>query len=163
MATTKKKRRVGRPTKYKKAYCEAIIEYFSRPITKTVVDVIEGKNWSKTVEREVLIGFPTIEGFAANELEIDPDTVVNWSKVHPEFFGAYTRAKAIQKNLLIENALAQRVDTRFAQFLAMNAMGMSNKTETKAETEVTHKFEEMDDDQLDAAIKAREARLRASA
>ena len=61
----------GRPSKYKKKYCKEIIEMSKTgklPIT-----------WSQ-------------------EFEVDRSTLTEWSKVHPEFSVAWTKAKQICEN-----------------------------------------------------------------
>lgn len=106
MATPPTGRPEGRPTKYKPEYCEDIIAYFH--------------------DHQ---GFPTIEGFAVYECDVDPDTIVNWTKNHPEFFGAYKKAKAIQKHRLQEGALSGELNTTFSIFFGKNNCDMSDRVQ----------------------------------
>ena len=83
----------GRPTKYKKEYCAAIVRYFA-----------ESEN------------FPTYEGFA-DSIEVCVDTVMDWTKAHDEFFRAYARAKDIQCNRgLVVGAIENKYNTVCAVF-----------------------------------------------
>jgi hypothetical protein len=106
MATPKTGNPNGRPTKYKPEYCESIVHYF------------HNHN-----------GFPTIEGFAVYECDVDPDTLLNWQKKYPDFLGAVKKAKAIQKHRLNEGGMAGTLNTAYAIFFAKNNCGMSDKTE----------------------------------
>jgi hypothetical protein len=161
---------VGRPTKYKKEYAQAIIDYFRQECIKETETTVEGKNWSKTVTDLVPVFFPTFELFA-DSLDVDDDTLVEWAHkvypeahakrgelVHPEFSAAYRRAKKIQKGVLLKFSLLGRFDTRFAQFMAINNFGMiSAKTESKDQGEITfRKYEELDDSELAAALQSRD-------
>ena len=96
----------GAPEKYKEEYCEEIIHYF--------------RNYS---------GFPTLEGFATDVLDVDPDTLLNWREKHPKFFGAVKKAKAIQKNTLIQGGLSGEYQTGFAIFVGKNNCDMKDKVE----------------------------------
>lgn len=147
----------GRPTKYKPEYCEEIIRYFSQECIKEIVEVVEGKNWSKETVRYEPIFFPTFELFAA-KIGVDDDTLVEWSKVHKDFSAAYSRAKSLQKGALLQYSTLGKFNSNFAQFLAINNMGMESRKKLETEQEITHKFEDMTDEQLDAAIKARQDR-----
>ena len=118
--------KVGRPTKYKPEYCKAIIEFFSGDITKK--EKITSITKSGVVEHyvEVPEKLPLFSAFARS-IGVDEDTIVNWTKEYPEFFGAYTRAKALQKEFLIHNGIAGRYDTKFAMFVAVNVTNMKDK------------------------------------
>ena len=70
----KKARPIGRPTKYKREYCQQLIDY------------------SKT-------GM-SFESFAL-EIDIVPDTLHEWAKVHKEFSDAKKKAKALQERALM--------------------------------------------------------------
>ena len=66
----KQKRPVGRPSKYKPEYCEAIIEMAK-----------QGKGWAN---------------YAAT-FEIDRATLYDWAAAHEEFSTALTRAKVLEQ------------------------------------------------------------------
>ena len=54
----------GRPTKYRPEYCE-------------IAESVLGEGYSQAV--------------LAGELDVDEDTITNWKKEYPEFFGAIKR------------------------------------------------------------------------
>jgi hypothetical protein len=146
----------GRPTKYKPEYCDEIIAFFSRDVIDERTETMEGKNWSKTVTVKEAVFFPSIEGFAAS-IGVDDDTLVEWGKVHPRFSAALKHAKAIQRSLIYEYGLTGKLDSRLAGLFAQSNMGWFTKA--KDEDKLTHKFEDLDDEQLDRLIKARQDRL----
>ena len=150
----------GRPTLYKPEYCDALIEYFSRDVVKEIKTITEGhgkSEWRKEEVRYEALFFPTIELFA-HSIGVSDDTLVLWAKTHKEFSAAYTRAKRIQKGLLLQYTMIGKLNPGFAQFFAINEYGMQSKSVVENKGEVTHKFEDMTDEQLDAAIKARQSR-----
>lgn len=140
-----------------------LITYFSQECIKEIHETVEGKNWTKDTVRYEPIFFPTFELFAAKTIGVHVDTLHEWRKVHREFSEAYSRAQALQKGVLLQFATLGKFNSNFAQFLAINNMGMESKNKIEATQEITHKFQDLDDDQLDAAIKARENRLSGNA
>jgi len=170
------KNKGGRPTKYKPEYADALIDYFSREVVKEIKTITQGSNgkggeWSKEETRYEALFFPTLELFA-HEIGVNDDTLVEWANKrypedheqageleHPEFSAAYTRVKKIQKGLLIQNALIGKLNPGFAQFFAVNNLGMQSKSVVEQSGEVTHKYEDMTDEQLIAIAKARAVEL----
>jgi len=73
------KRRIGRPTKYRKAYCDIIIN-------------------------EMALGFSKTAACAV--LEVGVDTCNDWAKRHPEFKEALAIAKSLRLRYLEEQFLA---------------------------------------------------------
>lgn len=119
----------GRPTKYKPEYCQAILDYFNKSATTVKQKTYVTKNGTEIVEEvEKANAMPTIEGFARS-IEINTESVTNWVKDHEEFSDAYLRAKAMQKDILIENGLKGLYNSQFATFVAINCTDMRQKTE----------------------------------
>ena len=118
----------GAPTKYKPEYCKKIIEFFSINPDYEVTETVEGKNWSKNTTKKMPNYFPTFEKFAV-ELDVDTDTLVEWSKVHQEFSVAYKKAKQLQKNFLMQNGLAGLYNAAAFCFVAKNCTDMRDKVE----------------------------------
>jgi hypothetical protein len=116
----------GRPTKYRKEHCQAILDFFNKPATKTVKQTWISKAGIKEADVEVAIPLPTIEGFALS-IGTSKQSVITWTEQHPEFLDAYTRAKTAQKEILIQNALAGRYVEGFAKFVAINCTDMVDK------------------------------------
>jgi hypothetical protein len=166
---------VGRPSEYKEEYADMLIDYFNEDVVREIKTITEGKGkseWRKEEVRYEALFFPTLELFA-NTIGVNDDTLVEWAGKHPsdyrdkdkagqlrhpEFSAAYTRAKKIQKGLLLQYALIGKLNPGFAQFFAVNNLGMQSKSVVENHDEITHKWEDMTDEQLDAAIKARKDR-----
>lgn len=164
--------KVGRPTKYKEEYAQGLLDYFNEDVVKEIKTITEGSGkseWRKEEVRYEALFFPTLELFA-NKIDVDDDTLVKWAGKypadykdqelagtyrHPEFHAAYTRAKGIQKGLVMQYALIGKLNPGFAQFFAINNLGMQSKTFVENSGEVTHKFEDLPDEELDRLIKAR--------
>ena len=110
----------GRPTKYKPEYCEAIINYFDiKPtvVTKTMTGPSEEANT-----------LPTILKFS-KLIGVNHETLIEWGKVNPEFSAAYNRAREMQKEFIIENALRNNYQGYFAGLMMKNMFGWRDKNE----------------------------------
>lgn len=159
-----KKNNGGRPTKYDSKYAGELIEYFKREVVKEIHTVTSGSNgkgseWSKDEVRYEALFFPTLELFAA-EIGVDDATLYTWSVTkypddyrikskrglykHPEFHDAYTRAKNIQKGALVANAMTGKLHAGFAQFFAINNLGMLSAKEDNTITVTTRKHKKDD-------------------
>ena len=137
------KRGLGRPTKYKKIYAEMLVDYFDIPPTyekEITITTKDGKMYTKT--ETVANDIPTFEGFAES-IQVDDKTLERWNKArtstgrqtHPEFCRAYSRAKQLQKQILITNALAGRYNSSFAMFYAKNVTELRDKIELPRDDE----------------------------
>lgn len=118
----------GRPTKFKKQYCQAIVDFFSTPPNR---EVKVGNN-----EYELRVNnFPKFHEFA-DSIEVNGDTVVDWAakeneKKYPGFSAAYKKAKELQKWFLIENTLAGLYNPTFSIFTAKNITDMKDEQKVK--------------------------------
>ena len=98
-----------RETEYLPEYCEAIVSWFGGPRTERVIKkrrVIPQKSGppAEEVEYETLgLALPTIDGFAAS-IGYTHRTVNRWANKFPAFGLALARARAIQRDWLIELA-----------------------------------------------------------
>jgi len=132
-----------RPTKYKKEYCKSIVEYFNvTPYTDKVCwTSFNEKTWAvKENTRPRPTDFPTLEWYA-HTIGVDTDTIVNWTKKHEEFFGAYKKAKALQKHILIVNWLNWTYKEWFAKFVWINFFeDLTDKSVVKNEETVEVKL-----------------------
>lgn len=121
----------GRPTKYKPEYCQQIIEFFSSPLTKIIKQTRITKNGSQIIQEiESPEKIPTKERFA-HIIDVNTDTLIEWTKEWPEFSEAYIRAGELQRDFLVQNTLPGRYDSRFAQFFAQNCCGMKQESSVK--------------------------------
>ena len=132
----KTKRKVGRPTKYKKKYCKDIVEFFSNdPFRIEEVDIY-GKdgNVIKT-EQKMTANLLSFFSAYARKIGVDTDTLLNWKDKHKEFFGAYKKCKELQKEYLITNGLLGNIDKTFAIFTAKNITDMRDNKDVNLTTE----------------------------
>lgn len=119
----------GRPTDYHPIYCETIVEFFSKPLTEQQIKSITKKvTQNGTVSERAEFGIvaanlPTFTKFA-RYIGVDTDTLVEWTKVHPEFSVSYKKCKELQKDFLIDNALAGRYNPAAFIFTAKNITDM---------------------------------------
>ena len=109
----KKTRPRGRPTKYKPEYCQAIINYFDRPILN-----IQGNANDPPFFLNFCLG-----------IEINQDTMHEWISKHPDFSEAYKVAKEKQKEFIIINALQNRYNASFAWRMMMNVHNWREKSD----------------------------------
>ncbi len=120
----------GRPTDYDEKYCNEIVEFFSVDPYREVSEVIEGKGFSKESFKLVPNKLPFLSAFA-RKIGVCHDTLIEWTKIHPEFSEAYKNAKELQKEFLIENGLQGLYSAPFAIFTAKNITDMRDKFETE--------------------------------
>lgn len=123
----------GGNDKYKAEYTNELIEYFSTPTTRVEYIKHYDKQGNLTEEEPVVIGadFPTFEAFAI-KIGVTARTLENWAARYPTTFGrAYERAKDVQKNMIIVNALGGRYNGNFAKFVASSQFDMAEKSEQK--------------------------------
>lgn len=124
----------GRPSKYRKKYCDEIIAFFDVEPWELREVILTLRNGT-TIEKDERYPtrLPTMERFA-HTIDVNTDTLVEWAKVHPEFSAAYMRAKQLQKDILIENGLQGAYNGPFAIFVATNFTDMRQKNETDLTT-----------------------------
>lgn len=140
----------GRPTKYRKEYCDEILDYFGRPpyveVTRT-----NPKTGMEYTERQAT-DLPTVERFAS-ELGVAVSTVYQWTHEHPEFSEAFTRARQMQVDHLLQNGLHGHFREGLAKFMLTN---LSEYQERKfIDQTVREELPELTDEEL--AEIAREA------
>lgn len=133
----------GRPTKYRKKYCEDIIKYFSVEPQETVwrrtyfsgggVKSEEPVMWAKSI--------PTFQGFAQS-IGVHTDTLKEWAKQYPEFSEAYARARMLQEKIWLINAMSGLYNAQFAQFFGKNCLGYKDRQEINANIDGTLTLEQ---------------------
>lgn len=134
----KKESNFGRPTKYDPKYCEEIVDFFENaPLTQEYRETTASGGKAVEVIKTKCAEMPTFINFAL-KIGVDTDTLLNWSKEHQDFFGAYKRCKKIQENWLTQNGLQSNVNTAFGIFVAKNVLGWRDKTEQ------IHSFDDID-------------------
>lgn len=134
----------GRPTRYKKEYCDALIKYFNRePYFETPVITTYKDGSTKEEVKLIPADLPTLAGFAVS-IGVHRETLNNWANekkknkygeetnelLHPEFFDAFKRAKDYQENILVINGIQGNYNPAFAIFTAKNIIGWRDRSET---------------------------------
>ncbi len=118
----------GRPSDYKEEYCKDIIEFFSRALTKDVIKTYTTKAGTVIEEKiEKPNELPTLEEYC-NKLGIVVNTLKAWTKDHPDFLTAFTRAKQLEKDFLVKNGISGRYDKTW-MFVAQNFTDMRDKVQ----------------------------------
>ena len=121
----------GRKTKYKKQYCQELIEYFDKPAYREHEQVFVGKDgreWSKF--EYIANDLPTIIGFCC-KIGISKQTFYNWTDKHKPFFDAYTHIRDIQEAILIQNGLRGLYNSNFTTFIMKNNFGYKDKQDVE--------------------------------
>lgn len=149
----------GRPTKYKPAFCEEILDFFNRtPVKIEYIKTADGKKEC----RETVCELPTLAGFAAY-IGVCRDTLHEWSKQHAEFSDAIKRAQAHQEHILIQNGLTGRYHPAVAIFALKNLAGWRDKVEVDNRSHVELSVKALDEKfgQRMRAARERQAAIRA--
>lgn len=119
----------GRPTLYRPEYCQQLLEYFDiEPTTIESRTVIQKDGTAVTVDMKVPNDLPTMAGFCCR-IGVHRETLLNWSKAHPEFFDSIKHAKEHQERILVSNGITGFYDKTFAIFTAKNLINWRDKQE----------------------------------
>lgn len=146
----KKHKRAGQPTKYNNRYCQMLVDHFSGPEFERYIKserITIKKNGTKETWYDYgyrCTSLPTFSAFAS-KINVDDDTINNWADAkypkdysdkrlagkhkHPKFFGAYNKAKALQKAFLVNNGLKGYSPPAAYIFTAKNITDMRDKQE----------------------------------
>ena len=102
----------GRPTKYNPNLCDELDKYL------------------KTTGKEQM-SLPTIQGFSL-WLNVNDDTLNEWSKKHKQFSATIERLKRLQAQQLIDDGIygGKEVNATIVKLLLQNNHGMKERTDT---------------------------------
>lgn len=114
---TKPANPVGAPLKYHDGIPKQLTDFFDRPLY--IIDIDGNKTPSK---------LPTIERFCC-DIDIVTSTFYEWNKKYPDLSSAFKKAKAYQKDQLMQMALMGIYKEGFAKFVAINVTDMVDKVE----------------------------------
>ena len=98
----------GRPSKYKLAYCQQLIEFMKAGggvVTKSVVVSLGDKQGSEIIDHPLGKLPAFFEGFATS-IGVTTVTLLEWCKRHAEFSSAYKIAKQIQLEQMVAGGMA---------------------------------------------------------
>ena len=103
--------KMGRPTKYDSSMCDELDKYL------------------ETTGREQM-SLPTIQGFSL-WLDVDDDTLNEWSKKYPDFSATLKRLKKLQAKQLIDDGIygGKEVNSTIVKLLLQNNHGMKERTD----------------------------------
>ena len=121
----------GRPTKYKPEYCQQLIAYMTQePWEEVEVTHTnrKGETWTETKLRPRPIRFLTV---FAHEIGVTRDTLAEWYRVHPEFSDAYTRAREMQAEHLLQCGFMGLSDPTMTKFAAVNLTDLSDRSQVE--------------------------------
>lgn len=137
-----------RPTKYKEEYCQELLEFFNRPLymTRTVQQATASGRTASFDQLEAC-DLPSFAGFA-RKIAVCEDTLYEWKKVHPAFSESFTKAKAIQKEIILMHAMKNNYNAGFAKFMLINCHGMKDKIEQENVNRNIEVNVDTDDDKL---------------
>ena len=113
----------GRPSKYDPRYCQEMIDFFAVPLAKKI--------GNKTEPCEL----PQMTTFA-QKIGVDRSTLDEWKNKHPEFSYAYSHCMRLQESIIAGNAMLNRYNPYFAQFMLKNCHGWRDKTEVEQTTDL---------------------------
>lgn len=122
---TKPANPVGPPTKYHDGIPKQLTDFFDRDLY--TFDVEGNKVPSK---------LPTIERFCC-DIDIATSTFYEWNKKYPELSSAFSKAKAYQKDQLMQMALVGIYKEGFAKFVAINVTDMRDKITQEIDASIT--------------------------
>lgn len=137
MTKKTKKQKPGRPTAYKPEFCNKLIKFFD---IEPYVDIelphyfdtkahrIKWKDYKRVANK-----LPTLRGFAKS-IKVSIRVVYNWldeknDVFQKEFLHAFTYAKEIRKDFLIQNGLQGLYPPLTFKFVAINLTDMVDKVE----------------------------------
>lgn len=127
--------KVGRPTSYRPAYAQQLIDYFDRPA------------WDTTdAEGNVVEGyFPTLAGFCC-EIRVNQMTLRGWAyakdmdgdPLWPEFLAAYEYAKEKQEQVFTQGYMRGKYTSpTIGALIAKNLMDWRDKQEIESQVTQT--------------------------
>ena len=124
----------GRPTKYKKEYCQGIIDYFSEfeMFDEIPVDKQEKDGSVTTTIKQIPARPPSITKYG-QKIGVSFDTLAEWQKVHTEFSVAYKTAKKVYEDIIRDGAMIGLYKENFTKMVMAQNFGYSDKIETKNE------------------------------
>ena len=140
-----KKRKVGRPSKYNPKFCQELVDFFDIEPYEDIKIPHYSKDGTKDKKGKSVVVWedykrmanklPTLRDFA-KKIKVHVSNIYEWlnensSVFHSEFRDAFTQAKDIRKDFLIQNGLMGLYPPMSFKFVAVNLTDMRDKTEAK--------------------------------
>lgn len=111
---------IGRPSKYNDDMPQKLIDFFNRDLFVE----IEGKKYPNKL--------PTIERYCF-EIGITTKTFYVWLKKYPALSSAFSSAKQLQKDQIIQLGLMGFYKEGFAKFVALNVTDMKDRIDNQVD------------------------------
>ena len=149
-----------RKSEYQASYTQAILDFFSIPHTYTVTITYhtkKGDTYEKQEEKPNKL--PLLEAFAAS-LGVTAQTVRGWTKHNKRFADAYTRARELQLDMLVNNTLRGLYNYNFASLAMKNLTSWQDKQVTQSTGSIEHRHFFQQVINKAAATKTKNNRLR---
>ncbi len=121
--------------KYKDEYAEALIEFFSQPLTRMEYKRSYYQNGQVKEEYpvEITADFPTM-GMFARSIGVSVSALKAWAGItedgrykHSQFASAYARVKEWAGGMMESGALTGKLDANMAKFVLTNDYGKQDK------------------------------------
>lgn len=131
---TKTKNKGGRPSKFKVAFCDALVKFFDKEPYKIVqLEKMTEYNRDGTIKKESTKSRPMAEKLPtfyrfADTIGVEQGTLLDWVEKYPEFKQAFTRAKELQKDFLINLGLSGTTPPAAFIFVASNVTDMRSRS-----------------------------------
>lgn len=132
------KKKLGRPTKYRKAFCKKLVDFFDiEPFEKIELPHYQPDGMTKKWcdYKIVPARMPTLRKFAKS-IDVHVSNVYEWidtksNVYHKEFRDAFTCAQEIRKDWLIDLGLSGLTPPQSFKFVAINVTDMRDQQTTE--------------------------------
>jgi len=126
----------GRPTKYRKEYCQDILDFFNVPAYIEIVQKTtdpDGNTTEKPTGKYKPNDLPQFIDFA-DKIGVSRETLHEWRREHQEFSDAYKKAKGYQQRNWMKCSLLGLYSPAFTIFFGKNIFKWKDKHELEHET-----------------------------
>jgi len=133
----------GRPSKYKKEYCQQIIDYFRdfEMFDEIPVEKQDKEGNVTTTMKQIPARPPSITKFGTL-IGVHYDTLLEWQKIYPEFSLSYKAGKKIYEDIIRDGAMIGLYKENFTKMVMSHNFDWSDKVQTKTEVKIDNLTDE---------------------